>query len=270
MKKLRFFLGLTLLLIPFNIEGHFNGKGHVEYAKTQSQKFLNTDCASTNSCGLKSFNLYTTEYEVWFTEPDDWPSLGTKMTAEYETYSVADLEKFAVVQFIKGCYVSTINKKEGFERSIASVFFEFFGKKNVPYCFPEFVIDSIDTDPVYYSGEDRGRHDLYKWNEVPGSFDKNTQKFYGDEKPVRPKLYVEDNALPTASYKPAGEYNLERSYDLSLEFRTCIYRSADVPRSTVETDVNFAKPIKCFNWKSSYVYNWDRKKFDSPGNLLFP
>lgn len=272
-KKLLLFLGLLLFLsITASAHAHFNGKGHVDYAKPVIQKFINTDCVATNTCELISFKLITTELEVWFAGDDEkHPSYGTTMVAEYQTDLVDSLEKFAIVQFIRGCLIYSIKMDDGqIKRSIASSFEAFFGKKEIPMCFRDWVIDSVDTDPVYNSYPDYGRHYLYRWNKLAGSYENSTQKFYGEEKPAFPQLYIKDPLKPSVSYKSPDADNLERSIDASLEFRTCIYRTADIPIETVESNVDFAEPIKCFNWKYFYIYNWDLKKFETKDELVFP
>jgi hypothetical protein len=254
-----------------NSAAHFNGKGHVEYSKPVVQRFLNSGCQKNDSCGLTEFSVITNEIEIWFSDDEFYPALGTVMTAEYKTDSVNSLEKFVIVQFIRGCVIYSVKNFYGnIEKSVSDTLFKFFDKKSVPFCFTDWVIDSVDVDPVYNSDEDYGRHGLYRWNDVPGSFQAATQHYYGEKKPSNPRLYVTDNVLPRASYKAMGEYNLERSVDVSLEFKTCIYRTADVPKETDENNINFAVPIKCFNWKSSYVYNWELKKYESPDRLVFP
>src|SRR3989344_2565107 len=272
MKIFLLFVGMLFFLaFRANSHAHFTGKGHVDYAKPQVQEFFNTDCTKTNTCELIFFALRTIDFEVWFTGDDEeYPSYGTTMFAEYQTDSVASLEKFAIVQFIRGCTIYSVKRADGtMERSIASTFYEFFGKSSVPMCFADWVIDSVDTDPVYFSDSEFGRHYEYRWNRISGSYNNSTMVYYGEEKPTYPLLYIMDHLLPSASYKPAGEYNLERSIDVSFQFKTCIYRTADVPKETVESNVDFAEPVKCFNWKSSYVYNWDLKKFETRDDLVF-
>ena len=119
----------------------------------------------------------------------------------------------------------------------------------------DWVIDSVDLDPVYNSHPDL-RHASYRWNTKPGSFDKSTEKVYYNERPSTPNLYVSD--LPgTAFYSQDGE-----AKNLSLEFVTCIYKTVDIPLVATPADINFSTPIACHTWKSSFIYNHEAAKFE--------
>ena len=49
----------------------------------------------------------------------------------------------------------------------------------------------------------------------------------------------------------------------ALEFNTCIYKARDVPTETRRDDINFAKPLNCFEWQSVYVYDFDKGRFET-------
>ena len=49
----------------------------------------------------------------------------------------------------------------------------------------------------------------------------------------------------------------------ALEFNTCIYKASDVPAETRRDDINFAKPITCFEWQNVYVYDFDKGTFQA-------
>jgi hypothetical protein len=51
--------------------------------------------------------------------------------------------------------------------------------------------------------------------------------------------------------------------NVSLAFKTCIYRSRDVPAETQRTSVNFAQPLHCFPWDNIYTYDFAAAKFQS-------
>src|ERR687896_1470208 len=114
MKKL--FCFSFIWLIPFlagNSYGDFTGKGHVHTLSETKQVFLNPDCRSTDTCDLKRFTLTTSVYEVWFSDDPNYPTYGNGVIMEYETDSVDALEKYAIVQFIKGCVFHTSKNSEG-------------------------------------------------------------------------------------------------------------------------------------------------------------
>jgi len=255
MRKLFCFSFIWLLaFLSENSFGHFTGKGHVHTVSETKQDFLNSDCRPTASCDLKRFTLTTSVYEVWFSDDPIYPTYGNSVVMEYQTDSVAALEKYAIVQFKKGCvfYSSKTNGGEITRKINDTV--PSFGE-NVPFCFPEWVIDSQDTDPAYNSDPKGGRFSLLRWNR-PGSYDERTQKFYGTQKPRRPVVYMADH--PSGAFVSAiGMKNV------ALEFNTCIYKASEVPGETRREDINFATPLTCFGWQNVYVYDFDRGKFQT-------
>jgi hypothetical protein len=253
----QFFCFSFTLIIAFlagNSYGHFTEKGHVHTLSKTEEVFLNPDCRSTDTCDLKRFTLTTSVYEVWFSDDPNYPTYGNGVIMEYETDSVDALEKYAIVQFIKGCVFDSSKNGEGKINRNVSYTVPSFGE-NIPYCFSEWVIDSQDTDPAYNSDPEYGRFYLLRWNK-PGSYEYPDHKYYGAEKPKIPVVYMADypaGALVTGS----GVKNV------ALEFNTCIYKASDVPAETRREDINFAKPITCFEWQNVYVYDFDRGRFQA-------
>jgi hypothetical protein len=245
---------LLILFLAGNSYGDFTGKGHVHTLSETKQVFLNPDCRSTDTCDLKRFTLTTSVYEVWFSDDPNYPTYGNGVIMEYETDSVDALEKYAIVQFKKGCAFYSLKNREGKINSNVGDMVPSFGE-NVPFCFPRWVIDSHDTDPAYNSDPEYGRFYLLRWNK-PGSYDDRTQKYYGAEKPKIPVLYMTDY--------PAGAFITGTGVkNVALEFNTCIYKASDVPAETRRDDINFAKPITCFEWENVYVYDFDKARFQT-------
>lgn len=255
MRKLFCFSFIWLLaFLSENSFGHFTGKGHVHTVSETKQDFLNSDCRPTASCDLKRFTLTTSVYEVWFSDDPIYPTYGNSVVMEYQTDSVAALERYAIVQFKKGCVFYSSKTNGGkITRKINDTVSSF--GENVPFCFPEWVIDSQDTDPAYNSDPKGGRFSLLRWNR-PGSYDERTQKFYGIQKPRRPVVYMADH--------PSGAFVSEIGMkNVALEFNTCIYKASEVPEETRREDINFATPLTCFGWQNVYVYDFDRGKFQT-------
>lgn len=255
MRKLFCFSFIWLLaFLSENSFGHFTGKGHVHTVSETKQDFLNSDCRPTASCDLKRFTLTTSVYEVWFSDDPIYPTYGNSVVMEYQTDSVAALERYAIVQFKKGCVFYSSKTNAGkITRKINDTVSSF--GENVPFCFPEWVIDSQDTDPAYNSDPKGGRFSLLRWNR-PGSYDERTQKFYGIQKPRRPVVYMADH--------PSGAFVSEIGMkNVALEFNTCIYKASEVPEETRREDINFATPLTCFGWQNVYVYDFDRGKFQT-------
>jgi len=198
--------------------------------------------------------LTTSVYEVWFSDDPIYPTYGNSVVMEYQTDSVAALEKYAIVQFKKGCVFYSSKTNGGKITKKINDTVPSFGE-NVPFCFPEWVIDSQDTDPAYNSDPKGGRFSLLRWNR-PGSYDERTQKFYGTQKPRRPVVYMADH--PSGAFVSGiGMKNV------ALEFNTCIYKASEVPEETRREDINFATPLTCFGWQNVYVYDFDRGKFQT-------
>ena len=232
----------------------FTGKGHVHTLSETKQVFLNPRCRLTNTCDLKRFTLTQVVNEIWFSDDPDYPTYGNGVIIEYETDSVAALEKYAIVQFKKGCVFNSSRNREGeIHRRISDTVTSF--GENVPFCFRQWVIDSQDTDPVYNSDPEHGRFYLLRWNK-PGSYDAETQKYYGTEKPRTPVVYMAD--YPAGAFVGgAGVRNV------ALQFNTCIYKATEVPANTRRDDIAFAKPINCFEWQNVYVYDFDKARFQT-------
>jgi hypothetical protein len=241
---------LLFCFLAGNSRGHFTEKGHVHTLSEVKRDFLNPDCRSTDTCDLKRFTLTTSVYEVWFSDDPDHPTYGNGAIMEYETDSVKAIEKYAVVQFVKGCVFQS--SKNGDGTIMKNYVVPSFGE-HVPLCFPAWVIDSQDTDPVYNSDPEYGRFHLLRWNKR-GTYDLETQKYYGIKKPSLPIVYLTDY--------PAGAFVTQTGVkNVALEFKTCIYRSSDVPPQTRRDNINFAAPLACFEWQNVYVYDFAERIF---------
>jgi hypothetical protein len=245
------------LLISFlarNSYGAFTGKGHVHTVSETKQVFLNPACRSTDTCDLKRFTLTTSVYEVWFSDDPVYPTYGNGVIMEYETDSVNALEKYAIVQFLKGCVFDSSKNGDGkINRNLSDTVASF--GKNIPFCFPEWVIDSQDSDPAYNSDPEYGRFYLLRWNKA-GSYEDWSQKYYGAEKPKIPVVYVAD--YPSGAFVTGTGVR-----NAALEFNSCIYKASEVPAKTGRDDISFAKPIACFEWQNVYVYDFDKGSFQT-------
>lgn len=217
---------------------------------TITQTFKNTDCEASGTCDLKEFSLETYNYKVWI---EGAYSYGTSATMKYKTDKVDNLEKYAVVQFIRGCVFHTqeVNGEVVKSHHIVRKSFD----EVIPFFHREWEIDSLDKDPIYNSIPE-GRHMAYRWNRKQGSTAKKTQVYVLNERPAHPELYVTDI--------PAGAFFVgKEAKNVSLEFKSCIYKTEDIPTETVPNDTTFAEPLKCFDWSSSYIYNHKRKLYES-------
>ena len=244
----------VISLLPGNSYGHFTGTGHVHTISQTRQVFSNPNCASTGTCDLKRFALTTSTYEIWFSDAPQGPTYTNGAVMEYETESLDAVERYAIVQFKRGCVFQSLKNHDG--RIVTSIgdTVTSFGE-NIPFCFPHWVIDSQDADPAYNSDPERGRFYYLRWNE-PGSYDQRTEKFYGAERPKSPVVYMTD--YPGGAF--VGGTGVK---NVALEFRNCIYKAADVPTQARRDQLGFARPLSCFDWQNIYVYDFAKGSFDS-------
>lgn len=181
-------------------------------------------------------------------------SYGTDIKMSFKTKSSADLEKYAIVQFIKGCKFNSYKKPDGSIEKYFGIKRDFFGIKDV-FDHPEWVIDSIDTDPMYNNHTKDKRHAYYRWTK------NGKEVYFFQEKPKANELYVTD--LP-------GTVNMEDpngiASNISLKFKTCLYKTSDIPLEA-RPDDKIPGAIKCFDWASSYIYNHRTKKYESPSEI---
>lgn len=224
--------------------------GAVKKKPTIAQTFKNTECELTSTCDLKEFTLATYDYKVMI---EGSYSYGTSATMSYKTDEVDNLEKYAVVQYIRGCVFDSSLVDGKIVKGSHTVRKSF--DQVIPFFHKTWEIDSLDKDPVYNSIPE-GRHQAYRWNRKQGSTDKKTQVYVLNERPAHPELYVTD--IPAGAFKVTKE-----AKNVSLEFKSCIYKTEDIPLETTPGDINFAKPLKCFDWSSSYIYNHKSKLYES-------
>lgn len=226
----------------------------------QDSRFANTDCKDSNTCSLKSFDIHLEQYQVKFTdETGGWTSYGTKMVSSYETDNNVNLEKYGIAQFIQGCQY--ISKRENGAVTRLPVIVREYRGKTIPYFHPTMVIDGFTPDPLSWDDDPKhSRHFAY-FNKFP---DREIQSadYHGVKPTLGTKLYVEDHP-GVASYFA----DTDRAYNISLKFKTCIYRSADVSKDVAGDNLEFAKPLHCFDWASSYVYNFEQGKFENLSEL---
>ncbi|MGI4993543.1 hypothetical protein ACRXCV_12975 [Halobacteriovorax sp. GFR7] len=239
-------LAILLILQSFNISAGVRRDIVFEH------KINNSDCKKNDSCTLKNFHLQVTDYIV---SRGKEKSYGTKAIISYQTDQVKHLEDYAVVQFIRGCVYNEMIDKNGKITKYSGTSRQFFGSVE-KFNHPNWVIDSIDKDPIYNSSAvTSSRHDYYRWNTNPNSYGENGEDYLIRKYPTFPKVYVSD--LPSTSFYSHGS-----AKSTNLEFNVCIYKTSDIPRETTPDDLDFAKPIHCMKWKTSNVFNFKTMKYE--------
>lgn len=213
--------------------------------------YLNKDCKKNGTC-----DLVKVEYRVEdFTQVSKWgKEYGTRIFVSYTTKKVADLTEYVIVQFIEGCMFKTERMTYGDILARHTIGRHYFNGYQI-FVHPHWQIDSIDDNPVYFSVKGKPLHYCYRWNTKSGSTEKKTERLYGKTKPSRPTLYV------FGHLGPAGNKGNEAG-NISLRIRTCLYKTADVPKIARPDEIDFGTPIHCYEWDSSYIYNFKKGKYE--------
>ena len=246
---------IAILVLILSTWAFAQEKGEPRIISRSNQVFENINCAETNTCDLKKVRFKSEDYQILV---DGGIHYGTRLFAHYLTDTVGTLENYAFVQFIKGCQYNSYDTGEITPKSIAREYFN----ELATYSHKNWVIDSIDTNPIYFSNSEF-YHFFYKWNDKQEPLIKNIEspyKLYGLEKPVYPELYVTDRP-GTAFYVNGGAKNI------SLAFKTCLYKTSDIPKEASPEDINFAEPIHCYYWYSSWIYDHEERKFNNPYSI---
>ncbi len=235
----------------------------VTILRRSTERAVLSDCIRRGTCDLKLLLFVATDYRIGLSPKPEDQHYGTSLYATYETSSFVNLEEYAFVNFIRGCvYASYLDPETGDTRIRYDVAVRSFGEY-VEFRFPDWIIDSVDTDPVYWSNDDQPRHYLYQWQQNIFPVPNRQMNLYGEaeQKPPKPRLFVTDYPSQAFMRLDGGAQNV------SLELRTCLYRSSDIPRTARRDTTDFGPPIACFDWRSSYVYNHALKKFESPKEI---
>lgn len=195
-------------------------------------------------------------------------SHGSELYAWYETKDEADIQKFAFVQFIQGCrFSSFMNGAEvvtRFEDARA-----FLGKY-VLFLHDGWELDSIDIDPMYWSThESEGiRHQSLRVGGTDTTFPSRLMDVpsLGSKNGVGRRVFVTD--IPSAGdVRRNTHIGTDIASNVSMKFRTCLYRVEDVPMVINPKNTNFATPIVCYFWDNSYVYDHERRVMTSPDTV---
>lgn len=228
----------------------------IEILSHKEEVFVNKNCKKTKVCDLKRVEYFIEDYKVSL---DQGYNYGTRFFARYVTKSVKSLEKYVFAQFIKGCDFSSELINGQVIVSYDTIYLR--EDETVKFKFFDWVLDSYDHDPVYSTLPGKSRFFGYRWNTVPGSFSTDTEKLYGQVRPKTPKLYIVDH--PGSAFYADGS-----AKNISLQFKTCIYKTKDVPTDVAYNNINFAEPISCHEWNSSFIFNHLTDKFESPSYIV--
>lgn len=212
-----------------------------------------TDCAVRELCTLRGVGFRIARYELPETKSESVEiEYGTVIYAWYDTTDIPALQDYVFVQFLRGCYIQTNTYRGETTRHFLPLLHH---DVTGPYCFPEWVIDRDHEDPAYSSEPLMSRHFFAQWfdgdPEVFPTPEKT--KYYGMEMPTIPRLGMLDRPYGAFVRKWGNGRILANS--AHLEFRTCLYRTTDVPLNFDEQKDRLPPPIVCHEWNSIYGYD---------------
>ena len=271
--KRMFALFVLFACIPLATSGRTPQNGRVQEnpsglsvpLSTGEQTFENSAalCVKNDTCDLKKVIFRKEDYMIppALSVSDDNTVQSTRMFAGFVTNEIANLTRYSFVQFTRGCmWYSYINENKVIDTEFG-VLRNFLDTERLQHVFPQWVVDSDDADPVYGADSISGnRHYfLQSSKSIPTWIPAQKGSLYGEEKPTIPFFYVTDATGP-ANYSPAQKL----AVNMSLEFKTCLFKTSDVPFVTNGTDVDIEKSIVCFRWESKFVFDHAASTFLSP------
>lgn len=194
---------------------------------------------------------------------------GNSLVAEIETSKKEQLRDYAFVQYIRGCHFATdasgvVNMGRR----------DFFARANQEFNHKGWQLDSAwDTDPIYWSFTGDGFDELRGF-EVPrnGSYltDDPTRSEQYDwwagkvQNLKSSKIYATD--APTASSWRIEGGRVKATVS-SLQFKICVHRVSDIPKSVVGPSVEIPGALYCFEWSSNYQMNFTRGQLEERATL---
>lgn len=244
-----------------------------EQVSSESKKiFRSGACAPKISCtedpalpaSLKEFGFRVKNWRLSAGKTDAIEIFNSTVYAWYETADHAHLLDFAFVQYVRGCVYSSEKNTDGTTTVRHSVLHQQFGKHKL-FLHPDWVVDSPMADPMFGSDPKRSvRHYFMEWNKEPEQFPRSHGSYYGDVAPVTPRLFMFTSPTTPAYVSRGGPTDEAISH--SLEYRTCLYRTKDIPNTSDGSIIPGA--LGCFEWKSSHVYDHALRSFVSPDGIV--
>ena len=232
------------------------------------QSFYNHGCRKSDSCSLKEFKIGTRQIEFTLQEYNERHHF-VETVASYRTKKLSDIKDYAIVQFKRGCRFETYPENGAIHTRGYFGNYRSFGDR-LEDRFKNWIIDSVDRNPIYFSYDDRDKfasnpHYGYYWNEKRGDFSKDNRHYFGEMLPPRPEIYIRD--LDGPNYVANGAFFYDLAMNTWMQYKTCVYKTKDIPKVTTRDDIHFAKPIHCFDWGNFHVYDHFEKKWTSPNEM---
>ncbi len=222
--------------------------------------FLNpaSECAVNGTCDLKQVIFRKVDYISPHdpSDPDDVLILGSKIFLGFQTESLDTLTNYLPVQVERGCMWYSHPGPDGKLVTEFGIVKSYMGKWQVPHVYRDWTVDSTDTDPAYGSRGDDRSYSLEWSPKIPTWIPDGQGNLFGEEKPTVPFLYTKDEPGP-AVYA----FGLKQARNMSLEFKTCLFRREDVPLISNGYDIALEKAVVCFSWDSKFVFDHAKLRF---------
>lgn len=253
--------GLICVFIYVSVQGSM---AYADSVKVLSQR---TERHLSGKPGEPAIVFQETKKKVTLSGvPKNQANYMTDLRFAYNTGDAKTIETFAIVQWIRGCMFHAVANQGQVSKTL-SISREHFGK-TVPFQHRDWEIDTDSDDPIYTNYESMGRHALLRWNVKPDSLDAETSKYYGQAKPPHGTVFATD--LPGSGFLTGGSGKLNgSSQNTSLEFRTCLFRTTDLPLITTPRGENIdsSKALLCQTWDHKFIWNFIKGKMTSPDQL---
>lgn len=233
--------------------------GHPEVvAPANTRVFTNTPelCGKNATCDLRQIIFRKRDYA---SPPEEGITIvGSEFFAGFEVNEIPALSRYVFVQFTRGCMWDSYQNADGSILTEFGVLRNFQGFYRIQHVLPKWTVDSNDTDPVYGADIETGNRMFYLQtaDSIPLGIPRAQGKLLGEVPATIPFGYITDMPGP-------GTYstNLKWAKNMSLEYKTCLFRATDVPRTVGEVEFAITeKAIDCFDWGVKKVY--DHKALD--------
>ena len=232
----------------------------VTFSDFETQKFVPKNCTDNDLCDLKSFVLDTRQFKVELPSSNS-VHYGQTSYMGYEVNDPAKYQKYAVVQYIKGCvYDSEVRsnkviKEIRYQR-------EFFGELR-KFSHPDWAIDSIDNDPMYKNFPksylqdpaviNKNRHGLYYWGKY--------REYSKERENIIYKRLPDENFFFTVDRPATAFLTGLQAKNTSLEFKACLYKTKDIPETIGSPQFFIPNPIHCFGYDHKIKFNHKKQKY---------
>lgn len=245
----------------------------IQVVKETQQKYQPSasECQLNDSCDLKIFRLVEQKKKVILPgTANKFAFWMTDVRAVYQTQDLTQIEKYAIVQQIKGCiYEATWDGKT--EKKYLSVMRNHMGSYT-RFQHTHWQIDNDYPGAVYtgYVFDDGSFNPFFllNWNTDPNSLDADHSFYYGQKLPPHPVVFATDMPGPATLHDTLPSQPLQVQ-NTSLEYNTCLFKLSDLPKQTDGdgSNIDFNKAVKCFNWDHKFIYDFKTKKFTQPKSI---